>query len=66
MSDHIHITSLFCSQSFQPEDIQDHKLIQQAAISLGGTLSKRHNSTMMLAVLEVKVETQVTLLSVGE
>uniref|UniRef100_A0A3Q1KA68 Delta-like protein n=1 Tax=Anabas testudineus TaxID=64144 RepID=A0A3Q1KA68_ANATE len=46
--------------SFQPEDLKDHSLIQEAASSIVGTLSKRHNSTIMLAVIEVKVETQVT------
>ncbi|KAM8831310.1 protein jagged-2b isoform 1-T1 [Spinachia spinachia] len=45
--------------SFQPEDLPDHSLIQQAASAIVGTLSKRHNSTVMLAVIEVKVETQV-------
>ncbi|KAF3703085.1 Protein jagged-2 [Channa argus] len=46
--------------SFQPEDLQDHSLIQEAASAIVGTLSKRQNSTLMLAVIEVKVETQVT------
>lgn len=45
--------------SFQPEDLPDHSLIQQAARAIVGTLSKRHNSTVMLAVIEVKVETQI-------
>ncbi|XP_020495587.3 protein jagged-2b isoform X1 [Labrus bergylta] len=45
--------------SFQPEDLPDHSLIQQAANAIVGTLSKRHNSTIMLAVIEVKVETQI-------
>ncbi|XP_038582849.1 protein jagged-2b isoform X3 [Micropterus salmoides] len=45
--------------SFQPEDLPDHSLIQEAASAIVGTLSKRHNSTNMLAVIEVKVETQV-------
>lgn len=53
-------------QSFQPEDLQDHSLIQEAASSIVGTLSKRQNSTVMLAVIEVKVETQVTPPSVGK
>nr|XP_057912610.1 protein jagged-2b isoform X1 [Doryrhamphus excisus] len=46
--------------SFQPEDLTDHSLIQETANTIVGTLSKRHNSTIMLAVIEVKVETQVT------
>ncbi|XP_040016603.2 protein jagged-2b isoform X3 [Gasterosteus aculeatus] len=50
--------------SFQPEDLPDHSLIQQAASAIVGTLSKRHNSTIMLAVVEVKVETQVMAPSV--
>ncbi|XP_054474229.1 protein jagged-2b isoform X4 [Anoplopoma fimbria] len=45
--------------SFQPEDLPDHSLIQEVASAIVGTLSKRHNSTVMLAVIEVKVETQV-------
>lgn len=54
------------SQSFQPEDLPDHSLIQEAASAIVGALSKRHNSTVMLAVIEVKVETQVMAPSVGE
>ncbi|KAJ8009230.1 hypothetical protein DPEC_G00086730 [Dallia pectoralis] len=45
--------------SFQPEEQPDHSLIQEAVSTIVGTLSKRHNSTVMLAVIEVKVETQV-------
>ncbi|XP_014906763.1 protein jagged-2b isoform X1 [Poecilia latipinna] len=45
--------------SFQPENLPDHSLIQEAASAVVGTLSKRHNSTVMLAVIEVKVETQL-------
>ncbi|XP_056150373.1 protein jagged-2b isoform X2 [Lampris incognitus] len=45
--------------SFQPEDQPDHSLIQEAASTIVGTLAKRHNSTIMVAVIEVKVETQV-------
>uniref|UniRef100_A0A3Q3BKG6 Delta-like protein n=1 Tax=Kryptolebias marmoratus TaxID=37003 RepID=A0A3Q3BKG6_KRYMA len=45
--------------SFQPENLPDHSLIQEAASAIVGTLSKRHNSSVMLAVIEVKVETQV-------
>lgn len=40
--------------------------IQEAASAIIGALSKRHNSTVMLAVVEVKVETQVMPQSVGE
>uniref|UniRef100_A0A7N6A5E7 Delta-like protein n=1 Tax=Anabas testudineus TaxID=64144 RepID=A0A7N6A5E7_ANATE len=46
--------------SDRSKDLKDHSLIQEAASSIVGTLSKRHNSTIMLAVIEVKVETQVT------
>lgn len=53
-------------QSFHPEDLPDHRLIQEAAAAIVGSLSKRHNSSVMLAVIEVKVETQVTPPSVGE
>lgn len=56
----------FGSQSFQPEDLPDHSLIQEAASAIVGSLSKRYNSTIMLAVIEVKVETQVMPPSVGE
>ncbi|KAM4529698.1 protein jagged-2b isoform 2-T2 [Fundulus diaphanus] len=45
--------------SFQPENLPDHSLIQEAASAIVGTLSKRHNSTIMLAVIEVKVQTQI-------
>ncbi|KAL2082303.1 hypothetical protein ACEWY4_022121 [Coilia grayii] len=45
--------------SFQQEEQPDHSRIQEAASAIVGTLSKRHNSTVMLAVIEVKVETQV-------
>ncbi|MBN3271623.1 JAG2 protein, partial [Polyodon spathula] len=41
------------------DDEQDHGLIQDAASTIINTLSKRQNSTLMLAVVEVKVETQV-------
>uniref|UniRef100_A0A6Q2XEI4 Delta-like protein n=1 Tax=Esox lucius TaxID=8010 RepID=A0A6Q2XEI4_ESOLU len=51
--------------SFQPEEQPDHSLIQEAASTIVGTLSKRHNSTIMLAVIEVKVETQVKPPAVG-
>ncbi|KAM3842788.1 protein jagged-2-like, partial [Diretmus argenteus] len=37
----------------------DRGQIQEAASTIIGALSKRHNSTVMLAVVEVKVETQV-------
>ncbi|XP_032441139.1 protein jagged-2b isoform X1 [Xiphophorus hellerii] len=50
--------------SFQPENLPDHSLIQEAASAVVGTLSKRHNSTVMLAVIEVKVETQLMAPSV--
>ncbi|XP_075893635.1 protein jagged-2b isoform X2 [Nelusetta ayraudi] len=46
--------------SFHPEDLPDHRLIQEAASAIVGSLSKRHNSSVMLAVIEVKVETQLT------
>lgn len=59
---------MFCfgSKSFQPENLPDHSLIQEAASAIVGTLSKRHNSTVMLGVIEVKVETQLMPPSVGE
>lgn len=41
-------------------------MIQKVASALEGSLSRRHNSTVMLAVTEVKVETQVMPPSVGE
>nr|XP_023668679.1 protein jagged-2-like isoform X1 [Paramormyrops kingsleyae] len=44
--------------SFQQDDV-DHRLIQEAAGAIVGSLSKRHNSSLMLAIIEVKVETQV-------
>ncbi|KAM6954021.1 protein jagged-2b [Aplochiton taeniatus] len=46
--------------SFQPEERSDpHVGMQHVASTIVGTLSKRHNSTVMLAVIEVKVETQL-------
>uniref|UniRef100_A0A3B4TTG5 Delta-like protein n=1 Tax=Seriola dumerili TaxID=41447 RepID=A0A3B4TTG5_SERDU len=50
--------------SFQPEDLPDHSLIQKVSSAIEGTLSRRHNSTIMLAVTEVRVETQVSSPSV--
>lgn len=60
------VCSLLASQSFHPEDLPDHSLVQKAATAIVGALSKRHNSTVMLAIIEVKVETQVVPPSVGE
>uniref|UniRef100_A0A8C6T5Y0 Delta-like protein n=1 Tax=Neogobius melanostomus TaxID=47308 RepID=A0A8C6T5Y0_9GOBI len=40
-------------------DLPDHSRVQQVASTIVSTLSKRHNSTMLLAVTEVKVETRV-------
>lgn len=44
----------------------DRGQIQKAASAIIAALSKRHNSTVMLAVVEVKVETQVDSLPIGE
>ncbi|XP_035238088.1 protein jagged-2-like isoform X1 [Anguilla anguilla] len=44
--------------SFEQNE-QDNSLIQEAASTIINTLYKSHNSTVMLAVIEVKVETQV-------
>ncbi|MFT7801973.1 protein jagged-2 [Arapaima gigas] len=38
---------------------QDHIPVQEVASTIVNALSKRHNSTIMLAIVEVKVETQV-------
>ncbi|XP_030626340.1 protein jagged-2b [Chanos chanos] len=46
--------------SFPQAEQPDHTLIQEAANTIANTLSKRHNSTVMLAIIEVKVETQNT------
>lgn len=53
-------------QSFQQDEQPDHTRIQEATSTIVSTLSKRHNSTIMLAVIEVKVETGVAPQSVGE
>lgn len=45
---------------------RDRGQIQKAASAIIGALSKRHNSTVMLAVVEVKVETQGDSPPVGE
>ncbi|XP_053736092.1 protein jagged-2b isoform X1 [Synchiropus splendidus] len=50
--------------SLQPEDLRDHSRIQEVASAIVSSLSKTHNSTVMLAIIEVKVETQVTPRSV--
>ncbi|KAM9778683.1 protein jagged-2b isoform X3 [Syngnathus typhle] len=52
--------------SFQPEDLADNSLIQETANTIVGTLSKRNSSSIMLAVIEVKVETQVTSRSMAD
>lgn len=53
-----HLCSLLGSQSFHPEDLPDHSLVQEAATAIVSSLSGRRNSTVMLAIVEVKVETQ--------
>lgn len=58
-----------CVQSFEQDGRSkdsDRGQIQKAASAIIGALSKRHNSTVMLAVVEVKVETQVESPPVGE
>ncbi|XP_043093030.1 protein jagged-2b isoform X1 [Puntigrus tetrazona] len=45
--------------SFQQDEQPNHSQIQEAASAIVSTLSKRHNSTVMLAVIEVKVEMPV-------
>ncbi|XP_028808987.1 protein jagged-2b [Denticeps clupeoides] len=45
--------------SIQQDEQADHSLIHDAASTIVSALSKRHNSSVMLAVIEVKVETQV-------
>lgn len=57
------------SQSFEQDGRSkdsDRGQIQKAASAIIGSLSKRHNSTVMLAVVEVKVETQVESQPVGK
>ncbi|KAK1795958.1 hypothetical protein P4O66_009059 [Electrophorus voltai] len=51
--------------SLQQHEQPDHSRIQEAASTIVGALSKRHNSTVLLAVIEVKVETRVVPQSVG-
>lgn len=54
--------SLSPSQSFKDDGRSkgdDRDKIQNAVTAIIGALSKRHNSTVMLAVVEVKVEKQV-------
>lgn len=56
-------------QSFEedgPSKEGDRGRIQKAASAIISALSKRHNSTVMLAVVEVKVETQVESPPIGE
>lgn len=44
----------------------DRVQIQKAASDIISALSKRHNSTVMLAVVEIKVETVTTSFSDGQ
>lgn len=60
------ISNVGSVQSFQQDEQPDHSRIQEAASTIVSTLSKRHNSTIMLAVIEVKVETRIVPQSVGE
>lgn len=56
-------------QSFEEDGLSkegDRGRIQKAASAIISALSKRHNSTVMLAVVEVKVETQVESPPIGE
>lgn len=59
-------STLFLLQSFQQDEQPNHSQIQEAASTIVSTLSKRHNSTVMLAVIEVKVEMPVMSQPVGE
>lgn len=45
--------------SFQPEDLPDDSLIQQVSSTIKSALSKHHNTTMLLAVTDVKLQTRV-------
>lgn len=61
--------SLSPSQSFEADGRSkgdDRDKIQNAVTAIIGALSKRHNSTVMLAVVEVKVEKQVDSPPIGE
>nr|XP_057947305.1 protein jagged-2-like isoform X2 [Doryrhamphus excisus] len=56
------------AMSFQQEvqaNVRERGQIQKAASAVIGALSKRHNSSVMLAVVEVKVETRVDAPAVG-
>jgi len=63
---HMYITPLFLLQSFHKDEQPNHSQIQEAASTIVSMLSKRHNSTVMLAVIEVKVEMPVMSQPVGE
>lgn len=68
-NDGVYLSSLFVSQSFEdegPSKESDRGRIQKAASAIISALSKRHNSTVMLAVVEVKVETQLESPPMGE
>ena len=61
--------SLPLSQSFEeqaPSTGSDRGQIQKAASAIIGALSKRHNNTVLLAVVEVKVETRAESPPIGE
>ncbi|XP_029688534.1 protein jagged-2-like isoform X3 [Takifugu rubripes] len=56
------------AMSFEEDSLSgdgDRGRIQKAASAIINALSKRHNSTVMLAVVEVKVETQVESPPIG-
>lgn len=56
----LNITLAFSFQSFiSSQDETDNSLIQNAANTIVNAITKRQNSTVMLAVTEVKIETIV-------
>uniref|UniRef100_A0A4W5PDP5 Delta-like protein n=1 Tax=Hucho hucho TaxID=62062 RepID=A0A4W5PDP5_9TELE len=57
-SDAVEVAMVILTQHDRERD-GNRDQIQEAASAVIGALSKRHNSTVMLAVVEVKVETQV-------
>lgn len=65
----LHLVIFLSLQSFEQDGRSsdaDRGQIQKAASSIISALSKRHNSTVMMAVVEVKVEMPVEPPPVGE
>ncbi|XP_078134215.1 protein jagged-2-like [Sander vitreus] len=64
-SDAVEVAMSFEQDGRSKDSDRDRSQIQKAASAVIGALSKRHNSSVMLAVVEIKVETPVEPPPVG-